>query len=378
MYEIYTDGSCRSKTKTGGYGYIVVKDNKIIERFVKKELDTTNQRMEMKALLAAYQYFEENDIKEGTILSDSSYCLNCKFDKWYMKWEDNGFISSKGNQVLNRDLWEQIIPYFKKSPIKLKKVPGHQDCYYNNFIDSLVTSISSSRLQDLTGQKFGKLQVVSLWGNAFTEKINTTFWKCICDCGEETIVSSGNLRNNLTKSCGRCLKITHYENLKGKRFGFLEPLEYVGKDKNNYALWKCKCHNCNNEIIVSSRLLKAKQISCGCIKSKGETKIISILKENNINFSKEYKFKDLSDKDYLKFDFAIFDDNNKLKCLIEYQGIQHFKTSTGWSNEEHLLLTQKHDEIKRKYCKENNIKLIEIPYTDYNKINEEYIKRAIE
>ena len=38
MYEIYTDGSCRRNTKTGGYGYIVVKDDEIIERFVKKEL----------------------------------------------------------------------------------------------------------------------------------------------------------------------------------------------------------------------------------------------------------------------------------------------------------------------------------------------------
>ena len=377
MYEIYTDGSCRGKTKTGGYGYIVVKDDEIIERFVKKELNTTNQRMELKALLAAYKYYEENNINQGTILSDSSYCLNCNFEKWYVKWEKNGFISSKGAKVLNKDLWEQIIPYFKNSSIQLKKVPGHKDCYYNNFIDSLVTTISSSRTDDLTNKKFNKLQVISLWGNKFTENTNTTYWKCKCDCGNETIVSHTNLCNNLTKSCGKCIKTTHYEDLKGKRFGFLEPLEYAGTARDNYALWKCKCHNCNSETIVSSRLLKTKQISCGCIKSKGEEKIAKILTENSINFIREYKIKKLKDKDYLKFDFAIFKEN-KLHCLIEYQGKQHYTCEqNGWNNKEHLLLTQKHDEMKKEYCRENNIKLVEIPYYDYDKIDWEYLKEVV-
>lgn len=313
---IYTDGSCRGKTKTGGYGYIVVKDGEIIERFVKKELNTTNQRMELKALLSAYKYYEENNINQGTILSDSSYCLNCNFEKWYVKWEKNGFISSKGAKVLNKDLWEQIIPYFKNSSIQLKKVPGHKDCYYNNFIDSLVTTISSSRTDDLTNKKFNKLQVISLWGNKFTENTNTTYWKCKCDCGNETIVSHTNLCNNLTKSCG-------------------------------------------------------------CIKSKGEEKIAKILTENSINFIREYKIKKLKDKDYLKFDFAIFKEN-KLHCLIEYQGKQHYTCEqNGWNNKEHLLLTQKHDEMKKKYCRENNIKLVEIPYYDYDKIDWEYLKEVV-
>ena len=56
MYEIYTDGSC-SKNKTGGYGYIVVKNNEIIDRFVRRVNNTTNQRMELTAIIAAYKYF---------------------------------------------------------------------------------------------------------------------------------------------------------------------------------------------------------------------------------------------------------------------------------------------------------------------------------
>lgn len=373
---IYTDGSCRRNTKTGAYGFIVVKDEEIIERFVKKVENTTNQRMEMCAILSAYEYCEKNNITKGQILSDSSYCLNCALEKWYIKWENNGFISSKGNNVKNKDLWEKIIPFYKKSSIILKKVPGHRDCYFNNFIDSLVVTMSSSKTEDLTGKKFGKLQVLQLWGNYFTNNQHTTFWKCKCECGNEAIVAHTNLHSKQTTSCGECNKQNH-KDLTNSLFGFLEPLNYVGVSNDHYALWKCKCHNCGNNTIVSSRALKQGQISCGCIKSKGETKISKILNEHNINFIREYKFNDLIDKKSLKFDFAIFK-NNKLYCLIEYQGIQHFKTSTGWSTKEHLELTQYHDNMKREYCEKNGIKMIEIPYTDYDKIDWNYLKEKID
>ena len=81
MFEVYTDGSCR-RTGTGGYGYIVVKDGNIIERFVRREENTTNQRMELKALIEAYKYCRNNDIANAEIYSDSAYFLNCAFELW--------------------------------------------------------------------------------------------------------------------------------------------------------------------------------------------------------------------------------------------------------------------------------------------------------
>ena len=328
--EIYTDGSCR-RTKIGGYGYIVVIDNKIEYRFVRRVNNTTNQRMELMALISAYKYCEKNNIIDATILSDSSYCLNCAFDKWYVRWEKNGFISSKGNKVLNQDLWEQLIPFFKTSQIKLQKVPGHKDCYYNNFIDSLVTTISNNKTQDLTGQIFNNLKVVTLWGNTFTEKMGTTFWLCKCKCGNSIIIQHSNLIHNNTKSCG-CVKIEHYEDLRGQNFGYLQPLEKIAK----------------------------------------------LLKNLKYTFNIEFTFPDLIDNKPLKFDFCIFDENNKIICLIEYQGFQHYHISNGWNTQKHLEKTQKHDEMKRNYCKNNNIKLIEISYEDYDEINENYLKLKIE
>ena len=80
---------------------------------------------------------------------------------------------------------------------------------------------------------------------------------------------------------------------------------------------------------------------------------------------------------FLLFDFAIFDKNNNLLCLIEYQGDIHFKSTGGWNTQESLIERQKRDLIKRQYCKKNNIRLIEILYTDYNKISKEYLERLI-
>lgn len=211
MYEVYTDGSCRAN-KTGGYGFIVVHNNEIVERYVYKEENTTNQRMELKALLEAYRYCKDNNITHGKILSDSAYCLNCAFQKWYVKWEKNNYISTKGNEVKNKDLWEELIPFFKEGIIELVKVEGHSNNYYNNFIDSLVTTISSPRTEDLQGQQFGLLTVIRLYGNKFTEGQDSTFWKCKCKCGEEKVVSHNNLKSGSVCSCGKCLS-ERYEDL---------------------------------------------------------------------------------------------------------------------------------------------------------------------
>lgn len=220
MYKVYTDGSCR-RDGTGGYGFIVVNEKKeIIYRFVKKELNTTNQRMELRALIAACEYCEQNKIN-AKIFSDSAYCLNCYFDKWYVNWEKNGFRSSKGNAVKNSELWKKLIPHFKNNKyIELIKVKGHDTNFYNNFIDSLVTTISSSKTVDLTGQNYGLLTVKGLYGNKFTEGKNTTYWLCQCECGAFKVVSHTNLTNDQVKSCGKCLA-ERYKDLTKDTFGFL-------------------------------------------------------------------------------------------------------------------------------------------------------------
>ena len=116
---------------------------------------------------------------------------------------------------------------------------------------------------------------------------------------------------------------------------------------------------------MSGQNLRAGNVqSCGCLKSTGEMIIGQILTENNIKYEKEYIFPDLKDKNYLRFDFAIFNEDNTLSHLVEFDGIQHFQSIPAWGGEEYLKDVQYKDNLKNQYCKEKNLKLIRIKYYD--------------
>ena len=124
----------------------------------------------------------------------------------------------------------------------------------------------------------------------------------------------------------------HYNDLTNKRFGSLICLQPIGKTKHGYTLWRCVC-DCGNECSVSSRdLLDGSTKSCGCLKSYGETVIQQWLAENSFIFERECSFQDLAWKRPLRFDFKIILQNKFI--LIEYQGSQHYDTSNNWYSEE--------------------------------------------
>lgn len=129
-----------------------------------------------------------------------------------------------------------------------------------NLRNGNTTSCGCNRCPDLTGKRFGKLTVVSRSKRKGTQH----FWTCLCDCGNIVDVRSHQLMKGVTKSCGCLRKIpNHYDDLTGKRFGRLEVLERIGT-KNNSPYWKCKC-DCGNYTNASSANLKSGNvISCGC------------------------------------------------------------------------------------------------------------------
>ena len=112
--------------------------------------------------------------------------------------------------------------------------------------------------------------------------------------------------------------------------------------------------------------------------SIGEMKIHDILLQNGIPFKEEYEFFNLKGfkNKPLRFDFAIFDDEWNLEFLIEYQGIQHYKPVEKFGGIKELKKQQFYDMKKREYCKKNRIKLVIIPYWDYNRITYDYIMKA--
>lgn len=104
-----------------------------------------------------------------------------------------------------------------------------------------------------------------------------------------------------------------------------------------------------------------------CNESKGEKKISTYLDKNNVKYITQYKFKSCKNKRELPFDFYLSEYN----ICIEYDGEQHFKPYRFTDKKksfEKLHMTKVRDQIKNKYCKENNIKLVRIPYTEFNNI----------
>ena len=115
------------------------------------------------------------------------------------------------------------------------------------------------------------------------------------------------------------------------------------------------------------------------LSSNGEVKIHNILTDYDIPFSEEYEFDDLksSSGKALRFDFAIFDDDGDLLCLIEFQGQQHYSPVKKFGGQRGLSRQQYNDNLKRQYCIKHNIKLISIPYFDEDKITFNYLMQLI-
>ena len=154
-------------------------------------------------------------------------------------------------------------------------------------------------------------------------------------------------------------------NLIGKKFGRLTVLKEdikLSKEKK-LSYWICQCDCGNYKTVSSTNLIQKRVYSCGCITTSiGEQNIEKCLKENNVLYKKQFSFKDLP-KRY--FDFAIFDTNNQLVELIEFDGPQHYDSSYNWYSKEQVS----RDKEKDLYCKQHNIKLIRIPYHYRDMIN---------
>lgn len=215
-------------------------------------------------------------------------------------------------------------------------------------------------LIDETGHRYGKLTVL---GRAPNQPGKTqAFWRCQCDCGNITEVIGQSLRGGKTRSCG-CGKKEYFitpENLVGKKFGRLTVLRQV-ESKDRRVMWECECECGNITIVDGAHLKDGHTKSCGCIgRSFGETYIGEALTKANIPYKREITFPDLKDKKALRFDFGLYDSENNLFCLIEFNGEQHFRQGNNYYSD----TTVEHDKMKREYCKNNNIKLFDINYNE--------------
>ena len=131
---LYTDGSCIGNPGPGGYAYILIFGD-LKKEFSGYEPETTNNRMELTAVIKGL-----NQIKEScdvTIYTDSAYVLNAFEQDWITNWQLKGWRTANKKEVLNKDLWLQLLDAISRHTIHWVKVKGHADNELNNRCDIL-------------------------------------------------------------------------------------------------------------------------------------------------------------------------------------------------------------------------------------------------
>ncbi len=206
-------------------------------------------------------------------------------------------------------------------------------------------------------------------------KNNESLLEFKCGCGEPFYTSFKRFKGLNKRTCDNCTNTKLSEKFRKKHTDFCKQVSSITQSKivvvGKYRDMKTKVlvQNvvCKHEWKVNPSDILHKRSDCPeCNTSKGEKVISEWLNANSFQFTSQYKIKNCKDKRPLPFDFAVFKDNNVV--LIEYDGIQHYD-NTCWGGKGFEIL-KKHDDIKSNYCMNNNLKLMRIKYTEYDKISE--------
>ena len=135
--EIFTDGACKGNPGPGGWGAIL--RYKDVEKEISGgEADTTNNRMELTAVISALELLKEPC--EVELYTDSQYVANAVNLGWAKKWKANGWMRNKKEKALNPELWEKLLNLLKKHSVKFNWVKGHAGHPENERCDRLAVA----------------------------------------------------------------------------------------------------------------------------------------------------------------------------------------------------------------------------------------------
>jgi ribonuclease HI len=153
MIIIFSDGSSRGNPGPGGWGAIVTDGEKVVE-LGGGEKHTTNNRMELLGAINGLSSLGSLASKlEITVNTDSSYVIN-GITKWVYGWMKNGWKNSMKDDVVNRDLWEQLIDVTEGKKIKWNYVGGHIGVPGNERCDEIATAFADGDDVELFKGKF--------------------------------------------------------------------------------------------------------------------------------------------------------------------------------------------------------------------------------
>ncbi len=151
---IFTDGSSRGNPGPGGFGAIAIYPNAYGEICVDElgggELSTTNNRMELAAVIAGLKNFENyyQNLGEYTFILyiDSAYVMNSA-EKWLSGWKKKGWVTAGKEDVKNRDMWEEYDAFVSAHSLKIKwnLLKGHSGIFGNERCDVIATSFADQK-----------------------------------------------------------------------------------------------------------------------------------------------------------------------------------------------------------------------------------------
>ena len=138
---VYTDGACSGNPGPGGWAAIITEDG--IERIVSgAESRTTNQRMELTAAIEGLAAIPGR--RRVHVHTDSAYVMNCFEQRWWDRWEKNGWLGAGKKPVTNRDLWERLLAQVRRHDVVWHKVRGHSGDVMNDRVDALARGAIAS------------------------------------------------------------------------------------------------------------------------------------------------------------------------------------------------------------------------------------------
>jgi len=138
--KIYTDGGCTGNPGPGGWGAVLIIENNET-KLSGGEQSTTNNKMELTAVIKALEFVENNYSLDDSIqiYTDSQYVKN-GITSWIINWEKNGWKTASKQPVKNKEFWIVLRALTKRSNIKWFWVKGHSGDKYNEICDQLVAS----------------------------------------------------------------------------------------------------------------------------------------------------------------------------------------------------------------------------------------------
>lgn len=157
---IFCDGASKGNPGPGGYAAIVVSNNNVTELggFVE---NTTNNRMELSAAISGLKFLDTN--LEVDVYTDSRYLIN-GITKWLFNWQKNNWQTKAKEEVLNKDLWQDLAFLIKDKNIKWHYVGGHIGIAGNERCDEIASALASGEEVDLFAGKVSdyKIDILNL------------------------------------------------------------------------------------------------------------------------------------------------------------------------------------------------------------------------